>query len=204
MAAVTIWWLQSLFAVCSHLQPRKLSKENSFILLCLDFLLSMDSSTHRVPRQFLLLYHGDSCFAIYLTYHSLFKKKKKKKDFYPFEFISTLTKFLLRVFFSFWCLVPGVQFLYQVVFLVQFSSVAQSCMTLCDPTDCSMPGFPVHHQLLEITQTHIHWVGAAIQPSHLLLSPSLPPLNLPQHQGLFKWVNSSHEVAKVLEFQLQH
>ena len=85
---------------------------------------------------------------------------------------------------------------------VQFSSVAQSCPTLCDPMDCSLPGLPVHHQLLELTQTHVHWVGDAIQPSHSLLSPSPPAFNLSQHQGLFKWVSSSHQVAKVLEFQL--
>ena len=86
----------------------------------------------------------------------------------------------------------------------QFSSVAQLCLTLCDPMDCSMPGFPVHHQLPEFTQTHVHWVGDAIQPSHPLSSPSPPSLNLSQHQGLFKWVSSSHQVPKVLEFQLQH
>ena len=85
-----------------------------------------------------------------------------------------------------------------------FSSVAQSCPTLCDPMNRSMPGFPVHHQLPESTQTHVHWVGDAIQPSHALSSPSPPALNLSQHQGLFKWVSSSHQVAKVLEFQLQH
>ena len=87
---------------------------------------------------------------------------------------------------------------------VQFSSVAQWCPTLCDPMDHSMPGLPVHHQLLESTQTHVHWVSDAIQPSHLLSSPSLPTFNLSQHQGLFKWVSSSHQVAKVLESQLQH
>ena len=86
---------------------------------------------------------------------------------------------------------------------VQFSLVAQSWPTLCDPINCSMPGLPVHHQLPEFTQTHIHWVGDAIQPSHPLSSPSPAP-NPSQHQGLFQWVNSSHEVAKVLEFQLQH
>ena len=68
----------------------------------------------------------------------------------------------------------------------------------------STPGLPVHHQLPESTQTHVHWVGDAIQPSHPLLSPSPPAPNPSQHQGLFKWVNTSHEVAKVLEFQLQH
>ena len=84
------------------------------------------------------------------------------------------------------------------------SSVAQLCPTLCNPMNCSMPGLPVHHQLPESTQTHVHWVSDAIQPSHPLLSPSPPAPNLSQHEGLFQWVNSSHEVAKVLEFQLQH
>ena len=88
--------------------------------------------------------------------------------------------------------------------MVQFSSVAQSCLILCDRMNRSMPGLPVHHQLPEFTQTHVHWVGDAIQPSHPLLSPSPPALNLSQHQGLFKWVSYSHQVAKVLEFQLQH
>ena len=87
---------------------------------------------------------------------------------------------------------------------VQFSSVAQSCPTLCDPMDCSTPGLPVHHQLPEFTQTHVHWVSDAIQPSHPLSSPSPPAFNLSQHRGLFKWVSSSHQVAKVLELQLQH
>ena len=82
------------------------------------------------------------------------------------------------------------------------SSVAQLCPTFCDPTDCSMPGLSVHHQLPESTQTHVHWFGDAIQSSHPLSSPSPPALNLSQHQGLFKWVNSSHQLAKVLEFQL--
>ena len=84
----------------------------------------------------------------------------------------------------------------------QFSSVAQSCLTLCDPMNCSMPGLPVHHQLPEFTQSHVHWVSDAIQPSHPLSSPSLPALNLSQHQGLCKWVSSLHLVTNVLEFQL--
>ena len=87
---------------------------------------------------------------------------------------------------------------------IQFSSVTQSCPTLCDPIDCSTPGLHVHHQLPEYTQIHFHWVSDAIQSYHPLLSPSPPTFNLCQHQGLFKWVSSSHEVAKVLEFQLQH
>ena len=85
----------------------------------------------------------------------------------------------------------------------QFSS-AQSCPTFCYPMDCSMPGLPVHYQLPKFTQTHAHWVSDVIQPSHPLSSPSPPAFNLSQHQGLFKWVSSSHQVAKVLEFHLQH
>ena len=81
-------------------------------------------------------------------------------------------------------------------YLNQFSAVAQSCPTLCDPMNCSTPGLPVHHQLLESTQTHVHWVSDAIQPSHPLSSPSPPALNLSQHQGLFKWVCCLHQVAK--------
>ena len=84
------------------------------------------------------------------------------------------------------------------------SSVTQSYLTLCDPLDCNTPGLPIHRQLQEFTQTHVHWVGHTIQTSHPLSSPSPPAFNLSQHQGLFKWVNSSHQVAKVLEFQLQH
>ena len=87
---------------------------------------------------------------------------------------------------------------------LQFSSVAQSCPTLCDPMNCRTPGLPVHHQLPEFTQTHVHQIGDAIQPSHPLSSPSPPAPNPSQHQSLFQWVNSSHEVAKVLEFQLHH
>ena len=115
--------------------------------------------------------------------------------------------------------------------LNQFSSVAQSCLTLCNPMDCSMPGFPVRHQfpttvaktlqscptlwdpmdcstlgflvkhqLQWFTQTHVHWVSDAIQPSDTLSSPSPPAFNLSQYQGLFQWVSSLHQVATVLEF----
>ena len=89
---------------------------------------------------------------------------------------------------------------------ILFSSVSvpQSCPTLCDPTDCSTPGLPVHHQLPEFTQTNVHWVNDAIQPSHPLSSPAPSAFNLSQNQDLFKWVSSSHQVAKILEFQLQY
>ena len=91
-------------------------------------------------------------------------------------------------------LIPGMQSYFNtwksisVIYHIQFSSVAQSCPTLCNPMNRSTPGLPVHHQLPEFSQTHVHWVGDAIQPSHPLSSPSPPALNLSQHQGLFKWV----------------
>ena len=87
---------------------------------------------------------------------------------------------------------------------LQFGSGAQSCPTLCDPMDRSTPGLPVHHQVLEFPQTHVHRVGDTIQPSHSLSSPSPPAFNLSQHQGLLKRASSSHQVANLLEFQLQH
>ena len=127
-----------------------------------------------------------------------------------------LTSPSLMVFFWFHCTldltyIVGFRFLnfclefFASVFMShQFSSVAQSCPTLCDPMNRSTPGLPVHHQLPEFTQTHVHRVSDAIQPPHPLSSPSPPAPNPSQHQSLFQWVDSSNEVAKVLEFQLQH
>ena len=86
------------------------------------------------------------------------------------------------------------RFLLHSFSLVQLSSVAQSGSTLCDPMDCSTPGLPVHCQLPEFTQTHVHWVSDAVQPSYPLSSPSPPAFNFSQHQGLFKWVSSLHQV----------
>ena len=84
------------------------------------------------------------------------------------------------------------------------SSVTQTCLTLCDPMVCCIPGFPVHHQLPELAQTHVHRVSDATRPSHLPSAPSPPTFNLSQHQDLFQWVSSSHQVAKILRLQLQH
>ena len=94
--------------------------------------------------------------------------------------------------------------IFDYLYLGQFSSVAQLCLTLCNIMDCSMPGFPIPHQLPELAQTNVLWASDAIQPSHPLSSASPPAFSLSQHQGLFQWVSSSHQVAKVLEFQLQH
>ena len=88
--------------------------------------------------------------------------------------------------------------------LSQYSSVAQSCPTLCNPIECSMLGFPVHHQLLELVQTHVLWVSDAIQPSHPLPSPSPPALNLSQHQGLFQWVSSLPSGGQSIGVSVQH
>ena len=128
-----------------------------------------------------------------------------------------------RVFSYLWCLLTLLQcifiltalgleswinllifFLFHYVDFIQFTSVTQLCMTLCDPMDCSTPCLPVHHWLLKLAQIHVHPVGDAIQPSHPLLSPSPFAFNLSQHEGLFKWVNSSHQVAKVAELKFQH
>ena len=91
------------------------------------------------------------------------------------------------------------------LFVVLISSVQSlSLIQLCNSMDCSMPGFPVLHQLPELTQTHVHWVCDAVQPSHPLSSPSPPAFNHSQYQGLFLWVSSSLQVVKVFELQLQH
>ena len=127
----------------------------------------------------------------------------------------SLTEIYLHVLYFRICLKPNWHSLYinKWQFLThisdsyhwQFSSFQSlSRFWLCNPMDCSMPGFPVHHQLPELPQTHVHWVGDAIKPSHPLLSSFPHALNVSQKQGLFKWVSSSHQVAKVLEFQLQH
>ena len=91
-----------------------------------------------------------------------------------------------------------------ILLISYWSSVTQSCLTVCNPMNCSTTDFPILYYFWEFTQSHAHWIGDAIQPSPLLSSPSPPAFNLSQHQGLFQWVSSLHQVVKVLEFQLQH
>ena len=111
----------------------------------------------------------------------------------------------IRVLVGIFLKIPSIKIIWKSPVQMFISSVVtQSCPTLCDPMDGSTPGFPIHYQLSEFTQTHVHWVSDAIQPSHPLSTPFPPAFNLSQHQGLFKWVSYSHQVAKVLEFQLQH
>ena len=147
------------------------------------------------------------CFTFSITYSVL-----------PFHLVYVLQVLHLS-FFCFWCsfsrlwchcypwgrvIIPKLSSFSLSIRSDQIRSVAQSCLTLCDPMNRRTPGLPVHHHLPEFTQTYVHRVGDAIQPSHPLLSPFPPSPNPSQHQSLFQWVNSSHEVAKVLEFQLQH
>ena len=110
------------------------------------------------------------------------------------------TSVIIRNNLSVW---SSVMYNHKNLHSIQFSSVTQSCPTLCNPMDYSTPCLPVH-ELPEFTQTHVLWVSDAIQPSHPLSPPSSAALSLSQHQGLFQWVSSSHQVSKVLEFQLQH
>ena len=134
--------------------------------------------------------HCFHCFPVYLSWSNgigCHDPSFLKLSFKPAFALSSFT--FIKTFFNFFSCSD-----------IQFTSVTQSCPTFCDPMNHSTPGLPVHHQLLESTQTQVHWVSDDIQPSHPLSSPSPPALSLSQHQGLFQWVNSSHEVAKVLEF----
>ena len=125
-----------------------------------------------------------------------FKKTELVNTPAPFFFGVEVSPSPVLIFF----LVSFLVCLFIIWSSVQFSSVAQSCLALCDPRNHSTSGLPVHHQLPESTQTHVHRVGNAIQPSHPLSFPSPAALNFSQHHGLFKWISSSHQV----EFQLQH
>ena len=156
---------------------------------------SNPTNTHEVIRQnllFLASYLLSCCFRCF------------KSLCYLLMFLSWGDNNLLHIFlYSSWNESPSFcDSLCPQFSSVQFTSVAQLCPIFCDPMNRSTPGLPVHQQLPEFTQTQIHRVSDAIQPSHPLSSPSPPAPNPSQHQSLFKWVNSSHEVAKVLEFQL--
>ena len=149
------------------------------------------------------------CSLIQNIYIFWYKRKTKIVIFYPLT--GTVTEFyvwLLHESYISLCdrlvISDGIYFLLLNGFSQSSSVQSLSHVPLCDPMNRSMPGLPVHHQLPEFTQTHAHRVSDAIQPSHPLLSPSPPAPNPCQHEGLLQWVSSSHEMAKVLEFQLQH
>ena len=132
---------------------------------------------------------GDNWATSLSSMYQLTKIREKNQYLYIKECIKYRT--LLRI-----------SFYLKFLLSVQFSSVTQNSLTLCDPMNCSRPGFPVHHLLLELAQIYVHWAGDAIQPSHPLLSHSPPAFNLSQHHTLFQWVTTLHQVAKILELQL--
>ena len=142
-------------------------------------------------KNFFKIYSKPSRIQVPTFFPNLFKSTPPKERCTHTQFPRTQLTYLPRP-------------LFKRILSVQFSSVTQSCPTLCNPMNSSTPDLPVHHQLPEFTQIHVHRVGDAIQTSHPLSSPSPPAPNPSQHQGLFQGVNSSHQVAKVLEFQLQH
>ena len=146
-------------------------------LMCLIWPTLGDSSWQICYWVCLLFAENDVCF---LVLAMLF-------PYQPLEGRRRFGKLASKPIIKYWCWCFSIS--------VQFSSVAQFCLTLCNPMDCSTPGFPVHQQPPELAQTHAHRVGDAIQPSHLLSSPSPPDLNLFQHQGLFQWVSSLNQVA---------
>ena len=138
---------------------------------------------------------------------------QEHKDFLLYFLLEVLWAILsakngLKLFFTSGCLIASISFAKLAVFYLLYClctrSVAQSCLTICDPMNCSTPGFPVLHHLPEFDQTLVYWVSDAIQPSHPLPSPSPPAFNLSQHWDLFQWVGSSNQVAQILELQLQH
>ena len=152
------------------------------------------TKSHRGNKCILLSERSWSKKATYINYRTFWKQQNYGKKIHAFQGLvkrmdewANHRGFLRQWNHSVWC-------------HNQFSSVAQLCPTLCNPVDCSTPGLPVHHQILEFTQTHVHQLDDAIQPSHPLSYPSPPAFNLSQHQGLFQWVSSLHQVAKILEF----
>ena len=141
-----------------------------------------------------------------LQHHSLKASALWCSAFFKFQFSHLYMTTGKTIALTIWTFVGKVMFLVFNLLSRFVSSVQFSCsvMSVCNTVNCSTPGLPVHQQLPEFTQTHVHWVDDAIEPSHPLSSPSPPAFNLSQHQGLFKWVSSLHQLTKVLESQLQH
>ena len=134
-----------------------------------------------------------------IQFYKLFKCHQWQTHYSLFPSLSTII-FLIEMWSS-----PFTKYLFLLMcYILQFSSVVQSCQTLCNPMDYSTPDVPAYHQLPELTKTHVYWVGDAIQPSHPLSSLFPPTFNLFQHQNLSKWLSFLHQVGKVLELQPQH
>ena len=177
-------WHSKRFEKWQRLEKGGEAHENRFLvfMILLEYIMSKESGIPSFNNREEISHPAFIIFSI-RNFEFCYKMKKK-------ELMDSHKSLIKRNLF---CIVS-----------VQFNSVTQSCPILCNPMDCSTPGLPVHHQLPEFTQTHFHWVSDAIQQSNPLSSPSPPAFNLSQHQGLFQGVSSSHQVAKVLELQLQH
>ena len=157
----------------------------------LSLCLSLNSFCHKISKTWI---HEGSCFQIFRIVVAVVQSLSCVQIFVNSWNAAHLASLSFTIS----------QSLLKLVSIESVSSVTQLCPTRCNSMDCSTPGFPVHHQLPDLAQTHVHWVSDAIQPSPPLSSTSPPALYLSQHQGLFQWVSSLHQVARVLEFQLQH
>ena len=206
-----------LYDHTTMITPKKMNRNDSSTLPCIHLVLSFSLSRRCLFTVGLLelgskqgSHLGDSGLSLWIC-------SNFASSFFPLPFICwKLRSFVPSSYSGFAWLYPSNVLLHSLYFfwLLLFmggavyhisqsvSLVAQSCPTLCDPVNHSTAGLPAHHQFPEFTQTHVHRVSEAIQPSHPLSSPSPPASNPSQHQSLFQWVNSSHEVTKVLEFQL--
>ena len=185
----------STWKMCHFLLSSMVSVEKSSIIQIFVFL----KVTHHFPLAAFQIFFFTFSFKKVMMYLGMDFKFLFYLEFTEHEIVNLC---LLPIWGS--CQPSLFQFFFHHTFSsVQFSSVTQSWLTLCDPMDCSTPGLPFLHSLLELAQTHVHWVSDAIQPSHPLSSPT-PAFSLSQHQGLFQWVNSFHQVAKVLDLQFQH
>ena len=175
-------WHSKRFEKWQRLEKGGEAHENRFLvfMILLEYIMSKESGIPSFNNREEISHPDFITFSI-RNFEFCYKMKKK-------ELMDSHKSLIKRNLF---CIVS-----------VQFNSVTQSCPILCNPMDCSTLGFPVHHRLLDLTQAPVYRVGDAIQQSYSLSSPSPPASNPSQHQGLFQWVNSSHEVAKVLEFQL--
>ena len=201
-ANIIVWYIPKQFAIISSHEHTILFIVSFIYLICIEVIPSSKNHAGRFKLVLLSLYPEKKKCG---TNMNLFTDKDQIHVELKLKLILLWSHaMLLLSFMSSPCELSKRQDSFLMFVSHSVSSVAQMCLTLCDPTDCSTPGLPVHHQLPELTETHVHWVGDAIQPSHPLLSPSPPIFNLSQHRGLFIWVSCSHQVAKILEFQLQN
>ena len=179
--------------VITHLQPDILECEVTWALGSIT--TNKASGSDGIPAELFQILKDDAVKVLHSTCQQIWNTQQMPQDWKSSAFIPIPKKDNAKECSNYYTI---------ALISVWFNLVTHSCPNLCYLMDCSMPDLPVHHQLLEFTQTHVHWVGDAIQPSHPLSSSSPPTFNLSQHQSLFEWVSCSHQVAKILEFLRQH